>query len=149
MEGIDTKVHTGLSRGGAGRPVVHQQGGAGLHGKGGTLCHTLCAGIAYGKRCSRIIEVLIDLGKDVEPSTIVQTVKEQNIRLVGLSALMTTTVHNMEETIAVLRRECPSCKIMVGGAVLTAQLAEKIGADYYAKDAAGSAKIAAEVEADI
>ena len=90
---------------------------------------------------------VIDLGKDVDPSTIVQTVNEQNIRLVGLSALMTTTVHNMEETIAILRRECPSCKIMVGGAVLTAQLAEKIGADYYAKDAAGSAKIAAEVEA--
>ena len=90
---------------------------------------------------------VIDLGKDVDPSAIVQTVKEQNIRLVGLSALMTTTVHNMEETIAVLRRECPSCKIMVGGAVLSAQLAEKIGADYYAKDAAGSAKIAAEVEA--
>ncbi|MBO4506992.1 MAG: cobalamin-dependent protein, partial [Lachnospiraceae bacterium] len=90
---------------------------------------------------------VIDLGKDVEPDVIIKTVKEQNIRLVGLSALMTTTVHNMEETIALLHESCPDCKIMVGGAVLTAELAKSIGADYYSKDAAGSAKIAAEVEA--
>ncbi|MBO4558624.1 MAG: homocysteine S-methyltransferase family protein [Lachnospiraceae bacterium] len=91
---------------------------------------------------------VIDLGKDVEPDVIIKTVKEQNIRLVGLSALMTTTVHNMEETIALLHESCPDCKIMVGGAVLTAELAKSIGADYYSKDAAGSAKIAVEVEAE-
>ncbi|MBQ3912980.1 MAG: homocysteine S-methyltransferase family protein [Lachnospiraceae bacterium] len=92
---------------------------------------------------------VIDLGKDVEPDLIIKTVKEHNIRLVGLSALMTTTVHNMEETIALLHENCPGCRIMVGGAVLTADLAQKIGADYYSKDAAGSAKIAAEVEAEL
>ena len=90
-----------------------------------------------------------DLGKDVEPQTIVNAVQSDNIRLVGLSALMTTTVHSMEETIAILHRECPGCKVMVGGAVLTADLASKIGADYYSKDAAGSAKIAAEVESTL
>ncbi|MBO7633872.1 MAG: cobalamin-dependent protein, partial [Lachnospiraceae bacterium] len=92
---------------------------------------------------------VIDLGKDVEPTKIIETVKEHNIRLVGLSALMTTTVHNMEDTISLLHESCPGCKIMVGGAVLTADLAQKIGADYYSKDAAGSAKIAAEVEAEL
>ncbi len=91
---------------------------------------------------------VLDLGKDVEPQAIVNAVQADNIRLVGLSALMTTTVHSMEETIAVLHRECPGCKVMVGGAVLTEELAKKIGADYYSKDAAGSAKIAAEVEAE-
>ncbi|MCR5684119.1 MAG: dihydropteroate synthase, partial [Lachnospiraceae bacterium] len=89
---------------------------------------------------------VIDLGKDVEPQLIVDTVKEKNIKLVGLSALMTTTVHNMEDTIELLRKECPGVKIMVGGAVLSEILAKKIGADYYSKDAAGSAKIAAMVE---
>lgn len=87
---------------------------------------------------------VIDLGKDVAPSEIVRVVKEKNIRLVGLSALMTTTVRSMEETICVLKRECPDCKIMVGGAVLTEELAHKIGADFYAKDAAESARIAGE-----
>jgi 5-methyltetrahydrofolate--homocysteine methyltransferase len=89
---------------------------------------------------------VIDLGKDVDPQLIVDTVKEKNIHLVGLSALMTTTVHNMEDTIDLLKKECPGVKIMVGGAVLSETLANKIGADYYSKDAAGSAKIAAEVE---
>lgn len=88
---------------------------------------------------------VIDLGKDVDPALIVSTVKERGIKLVGLSALMTTTVKSMEEAISILRRECPDCKIMVGGAVLTEELAKKIGADYYAKDAAESARIAAEI----
>lgn len=89
---------------------------------------------------------VIDLGKDVPAEKIVETVRNGKIRLVGLSALMTTTVKSMEETITLLRRECPECKIMVGGAVLTKEYADKIGADYYASDAAASAKIAAEVE---
>ncbi len=92
---------------------------------------------------------VLDLGKDVEPQAIVNAVQAGNIRLVGLSALMTTTVHSMEETIKILHRECPGCKVMVGGAVLTADLAKQIGADYYSKDAAGSARIAAEVEAEL
>ena len=84
-----------------------------------------------------------DLGKDVPAETIVAAVKEHNARLVGLSALMTTTVRSMEETIKALRKECPECKIVVGGAVLNEGLAERIGADYYAKDAAETARIAA------
>jgi len=87
---------------------------------------------------------VIDLGKDVGIEEIVETVKRKNIKLVGLSALMTTTVRNMEKTISALRREVPDCKIMVGGAVLNSDYAKQVGADYYSKDAAGSAKIAEE-----
>lgn len=78
---------------------------------------------------------VVDLGKDVPPETVVEAVKRNNAPLVGLSALMTTTVTSMEETIRLLRRECPWCKIMVGGAVLTQEYADMIGADFYGKDA--------------
>lgn len=78
---------------------------------------------------------VIDLGKDVSPEVVVAKVKETKAPLVGLSALMTTTVVNMEETIKELRKECPWCKIMVGGAVLTKEYADMIGADFYGKDA--------------
>ena len=88
---------------------------------------------------------VFDLGRDVDPQLILDTVRERNIHLVGLSALMTTTVKNMEETIALLHREVPGVKVLVGGAVLTPEYAQQIGADYYAKDAAESARIAEEV----
>ena len=88
---------------------------------------------------------VIDLGKNVPPQTVVEAVKKGNIRLCGLSALMTTTVENMKKTIELLRENCPGCKIMVGGAVLTEEYAEKIGADKYCKDAAASARYAEEV----
>ncbi len=78
---------------------------------------------------------VLDLGKDVEPEEILSAVKKDNIRLLGLSALMTTTVSSMEETIRIVKKEVPSCRIMVGGAVMTKDYAEKIGADSYAKDA--------------
>lgn len=78
---------------------------------------------------------VIDLGKDVPPEKVVEAVSEHNAQLVGLSALMTTTVVNMEETIRQLRTKCPWCKIMVGGAVLTQEYADMIGADFYGKDA--------------
>lgn len=78
---------------------------------------------------------VIDLGKDVPPETVVETVVKTHAPLVGLSALMTTTVVNMEETIKQLRESCPWCKIMVGGAVLTQEYADMIGADFYGKDA--------------
>lgn len=84
---------------------------------------------------------IIDLGKDVAIEKVVQTAKETNAKLVGLSALMTTTVVNMEETIKALRKEV-DCKIFVGGAVLTEDYALKIGADFYAKDAKQSVDIA-------
>ncbi|MBE6807846.1 MAG: homocysteine methyltransferase [Ruminococcaceae bacterium] len=78
---------------------------------------------------------VIDLGKDVLPQKIVETVVELHAPLAGLSALMTTTVPAMEETIKLLRENAPWCKIVVGGAVLTKEYADKIGADKYAKDA--------------
>ena len=102
-----------------------------------------------GKNIVRVIlenygfEVL-DLGRDVPVETVVDTVREKDVHLVGLSALMTTTLKSMEETIAALRAAKLDCKIMVGGAVLTPEYAEKIGADWYAKDAKRSADIAKE-----
>ncbi len=78
---------------------------------------------------------VVDLGKDVSPEIIVETAIAQNIKLVGLSALMTTTVTNMEATIQLLKKKKPDCKVVVGGAVLTQEYADSIGADHYAKDA--------------
>ena len=91
---------------------------------------------------------MIDLGKDVAPELIVDTVREQDIRLVGLSALMTTTVVSMEETIRQLREKAPGCLVMVGGAVLNQDYADMIGADFYGKDAMQSVHYAQEVFAD-
>ena len=85
---------------------------------------------------------VLDLGRDVPAEKVVEAVKAHHIRLVGLSALMTTTLKSMEETIAALRRENLPCKVMVGGAVLTEEYAKKIGADFYARDAKASADIA-------
>ena len=87
---------------------------------------------------------VIDLGRDVPIETVVNTVREKDVHLVGLSALMTTTLKSMEETIAALHKAKLDCKIVVGGAVLTPEYAEKIGADWYAKDAKKTADIAKE-----
>ncbi len=78
---------------------------------------------------------VIDLGRDVPPETVVEAVVERRAPLAGLSALMTTTVPAMEETIALLKEKAPWCKVIVGGAVLTKEYADTIGADHYAKDA--------------
>lgn len=78
---------------------------------------------------------VIDLGKDVPPEVIAETAIRENVRLVGLSALMTTTVVSMEETIKLLRKVAPGCKVMVGGAVLNQEYADMIDADFYGKDA--------------
>lgn len=88
---------------------------------------------------------VIDLGKDVPIETIIEKTVEQNVKLVGLSALMTTTVKTMEETIKALKATSHQCKIMVGGAVLNKEYAEAIGADFYAKDAKEAVKIAEKV----
>ena len=88
---------------------------------------------------------IIDLGRDVAVEEIVKAQKEYNVKLVGLSALMTTTLPAMEKTIKALREAKADCKIMVGGAVLTPEYAKKIGADFYAKDAKMSADIAKNV----
>ena len=88
---------------------------------------------------------VIDLGKDVPPETIVETALRENIRLVGLSALMTTTVVNMEETIRQLHQQKPDCRIVVGGAVMTQNYADKIGADCYGRDAMTTVRYADEL----
>ncbi len=88
---------------------------------------------------------VIDLGKDVAPEKIVQVAKEKSIKLVGLSALMTTTVVSMQETIEMLRRECPNVKVVVSGAVLTQTYSDMMGADHYAKDAMGTVRYAEQV----
>ena len=85
---------------------------------------------------------VVDLGKDVAPEEIVRATVELHAPVVGLSALMTTTVAAMEETISLLRREAPWCKVIVGGAVLTPEYATAIGADYYAKDAMAGVRYA-------
>lgn len=88
---------------------------------------------------------VIDLGKDVDYQKVVDAVIEHDVKLVGLSALMTTTLVSMEETIKLIRNNNLDCKIMVGGAVLTPDYAEKIGADFYSKDAKESVDIAKQV----
>lgn len=88
---------------------------------------------------------VIDLGKDVPPETVVDKVIETHAPLVGLSALMTTTVVSMEETIKKLHESAPWCKIMVGGAVLTQEYADMIGADFYGRDAMQSVYYAEEL----
>ncbi|MEG1517407.1 MAG: homocysteine S-methyltransferase family protein [Raoultibacter sp.] len=82
-----------------------------------------------------------DLGRDVSPAAVVEAVKEHDVKLVGLSALMTTTVRAMAETIELLHNEVPDCKVFVGGAVLNPEYAEMVGADFYGKDAAEAARI--------
>ncbi len=88
---------------------------------------------------------VVDLGRDVDPQVVVDAVVRDHVLLCGLSALMTTTVKSMADTIVLLREQAPWCRIVVGGAVLNPEYAQMVGADYYAKDANETAKIAAEV----
>lgn len=88
---------------------------------------------------------IIDLGRDVEISDVVNAAKDENVKMVGLSALMTTTLKSMEQTIKALRDNNVKCTVFVGGAVLTEDYAMKIGADYYAKDAQQAVSIAKKV----
>lgn len=88
---------------------------------------------------------VLDLGRDVPCQLVADTAKEQQVKLVGLSALMTTTLGAMEETIQLVKASCPDCQVVVGGAVLTADYAEKIGADFYAKDAMETVAVAKEI----
>ncbi|CDF01533.1 homocysteine S-methyltransferase [Ruminococcus sp. CAG:624] len=88
---------------------------------------------------------VIDLGKDVDKQTVLDAAVQHKVRLVGLSALMTTTLGSMEDTIELLNDKYPECKTVVGGAVLTADYAKKINADFYAKDAKETVDIAGSV----
>jgi 5-methyltetrahydrofolate--homocysteine methyltransferase len=88
---------------------------------------------------------VLDLGRDVPPEAVANAVTERNVRLVGLSALMTTTLPAMEETVRQLKGLASPPSVMVGGAVVTPEYAAHMGADYYAKDAKASAEIARKV----
>ena len=107
-----------------------------IHDIGKNIVHLLLEN--YGFR-------VIDLGRDVPPETVLETARREGAPLVGLSALMTTTLPAMAETVALLHRELPDCRVMVGGAVLTAAYAEKIGADSYGKDAMEAVRYAESV----
>ena len=117
-------------------PIVMATVKGDIHDIGKNICRALLEN--YGFK-------VIDLGRDVPPETVVATAKRENARLVGLSALMTTTVGAMEETIRLVHAELPGCRVAVGGAVLTQDYADKIGADSYSKDAMGLVRYAESV----
>ena len=89
-----------------------------------------------------------DLGRDVPPEAVLEAVTRLRAPLCGLSALMTTTVPAMEETIALLHAQAPWCRVMVGGAVLTEDYAARIGADGFARDAMAAVRLAERMEAE-
>ena len=107
-----------------------------IHDIGKNIVKTLLENYGY---------TVIDLGKDVPEQAVVDAAREHNVKLVGLSALMTTTLGAMEQTIRLLNEQLPKCKTVVGGAVLTADYAEKIGADFYARDAKETVDIAKKI----
>ena len=127
------------------------QKGEGSASKGRIVLATVKGDVHdIGKNIVRVLlenygYTVLDLGRDVPCQLVADTAKEHGVKLVGLSALMTTTLGAMEETIQLVKASCPDCKIVVGGAVLTADYAEKIGADYYAKDAMETVAVAKEV----
>ena len=114
-------------------PVVMATVKGDIHDIGKNICRALLEN--YGFK-------VIDLGRDVAPEAVVAAVRREKARLVGLSALMTTTVGAMAETVRLVHEELPGCKVTVGGAVLTADYAAKIGADNYSKDAMGLVRYA-------
>ena len=114
-------------------PVVMATVKGDIHDIGKNICRALLEN--YGFK-------VIDLGRDVPPEKVVETARREKARLVGLSALMTTTVGAMEETVRLVHKELPGCKVTVGGAVLTEDYAARIGADNYSKDAMGLVRYA-------
>lgn len=136
----------------AGFDVIKEQGAPGAVADKGAVALATVEGDIHdiGKN---IVKMLLenygytvhDLGRDVPPQEVVDCVKEHGIKLVGLSALMTTTVKGMADTIELLHEQLPEVKTFVGGAVITPETADMVGADYYCKDAAESAKVCAEV----
>ena len=117
-------------------PVIMATVKGDIHDIGKNICRALLEN--YGFK-------VIDLGRDVPPETVVEAARREKARLVGLSALMTTTVPFMELTVKMVHDELPGCKVTVGGAVLTADYAEKMGADHYSKDAMGLVRYAEEL----
>lgn len=131
--------------------ILKKSGGASSQSRGKILLATVKGDIHdIGKNIVKVVLEnygydVLDLGRDVSTKAIVESARSNRIQLVGLSALMTTTVSSMQEAIAALRNAEIPCKIMVGGAVLTERYASEIHADYYAKDAQAAVQIAKEV----
>jgi 5-methyltetrahydrofolate--homocysteine methyltransferase len=134
------------------RTVMAAEGGSTRGGRTKVIVATVHGDIHdIGKNIVKVIMEnynfnVIDLGRDVPPEKVVEAVKEHGVKIVGLSALMTTTVESMRKTIELLREHCPGTTVIVGGAVLTSALSEFVGADFYAKDAMESVRIAERVE---
>ena len=135
FEALKAGMKSGGGSGCEGKIVIATVKGD-IHDIGKNIVRTLLENYGFEVR---------DLGKDVAPEAVLEAAREPGVRLVGLSALMTTTVAAMAETIALLRERVPGVKIMVGGAVLTEDYAREIGADFYAHDAMASVRYAKEV----
>lgn len=129
--------------------ILKEQMPAGSSRSKGTVLVSTVEGDIHdiGKNITRVLLeshdfTVIDLGKDIPCEEVVQKAKENNVKLIGLSALMTTTVPNMKKTIHLLKEAIPDCKVCVGGAVLTEEYAKEIDADYYCADAMATVRIA-------
>ncbi len=123
----------------AGRTVLLATVQGDVHDIGKNIVATLLGSYGFG---------VLDLGRNVAPEAVVQAAREAGVGLIGLSALMTTTVPAMKATILQVREALPGVRIMVGGAVLTRELAQELGADAYAQDAMGAVRIAGELLKD-
>jgi 5-methyltetrahydrofolate--homocysteine methyltransferase len=136
LDEIEKRQPKGKSAEKNGRKVILATVKGDIHDIGKNIVKSLLE--SYGYR-------VIDLGKDVSPEEVADAAAEHGVKLVGLSALMTTTLPAMQDTIKLLRERGSECEVMVGGAILTADYAESIGAEYYAKDAKGAVDIAKKV----
>ena len=133
FEAIKAKIAaSGQAQGSKGKIVIATVKGD-VHDIGKNIVRVILENYGYD---------VLDLGRDVPPERVVEAVRQTGAKLVGLSALMTTTVPNMQATIEALHAAKLDCKVMVGGAVLTPSYAKDIGADYYCKDAKASADLA-------
>lgn len=133
FEAIKAKIAaSGQAQGSKGKIVIATVKGD-VHDIGKNIVRVILENYGYD---------VLDLGRDVDPERVVEAVRQTGAKLVGLSALMTTTVPNMQATIEALHTAHLDCKVMVGGAVLTPDYARDIGADYYCKDAKASADLA-------
>ena len=140
FEQIKLSAKDGAASSNVGFPVVLATVKGDVHDIGKNIVKLLLENYGYD---------VVDLGKDVPKEKIVDAVRRLNAPIAGLSALMTTTVPAMEETIELLRKEAPGCKVVVGGAVLTEEYAQKIGADKYSADAMETVRYAERLRMDI
>lgn len=129
------RAMSGEKRGGKGKIVIATVRGD-IHDIGKNIVKLLLENYGFD---------VVDLGKDIAPEEIVAAAQREGAQLVGLSALMTTTVGAMEETVQLLKERCPACRTVVGGAVLSADYAAKMGADAYAKDAMEGVRVASKL----